>query len=60
MEIARPRFWLECFNIILQNISRFLNECFTMRQVPSWLVEGRTTLVMKDNENSLVLEIIAP
>ena len=60
MEIARPRFWLECFNIILQNISRFLNECFTMRQVPSRLVEGRTTLVMKDNENSLVLGIIAP
>ena len=41
-------FWLRSFTAAHEILATALNECIEMANVPGWLVEGRTILVMKD------------
>ena len=41
-------FWLKSFTAAHEVLATVLNECLEDRDVPGWLVEGRTILVMKD------------
>ena len=44
-------FWLKCFTALHGVLAAVLNECIEVGDVPGWLVEGRTILVMKDSKN---------
>ena len=46
---AGPDFWLKSFTAVHDVLAKFLNECIDVGDVPGWLVEGRTILVMKDS-----------
>ena len=52
---ARPDkiqgFWLKSFTTLHGVLAAALNECIEVGDVPGWLVEGRTILVMKDSKN---------
>ena len=41
-------FWLKSFTTVHEVLVTVLNECIEVANVPEWLVEGRTILVMKD------------
>ena len=41
-------FWLKRFLSMHGSLTLHLNECVQQGSVPSWMVEGRTTLLMKD------------
>ena len=43
-------FWLKSFTAVHEVLATFLNECIDVGDVPGWLVEGRTILVMKDSK----------
>ena len=43
-------FWLKYFTALHEVLATFLNECMVVGDVPGWLVEGRTVLVMKDSK----------
>ena len=49
---ARPEkiqgFWLKSFTAVHEVLATVLNGCSEVGDVPGWLVEGRTILVMKD------------
>ena len=51
---ARPDktqgFWLKSFTAVHEVLATVLNECIEVGDVPGWLVEGRTNLVMKDSK----------
>ena len=42
-------FWLKSFTAVHEVLATVLNECLEVGDVPGWLVEGRTILVMKDS-----------
>ena len=42
-------FWLKSFTAVREVLATFLNECTEVGDVPGWLVEGRTILLMKDS-----------
>ena len=44
-------FWLKSFTALHGVLAAALNECIEVGDVPGWLVEGRTILVMKDSKN---------
>ena len=44
-------FWLKSFTALHGVLAAALNECIEAGDVPGWLVEGRTILVMKDSKN---------
>ena len=44
-------FWLKSFKAVHEVLAIFFNECIEVGDVTSWLVEGRTILVMKDSKN---------
>ena len=44
-------FWLKSFTALHGVLAAALNECIEVGDVPGWLVEGRTVLVMKDSKN---------
>ena len=44
-------FWLKSFTALHGVPAAALNECIEAGDVPGWLVEGRTILVMKDSKN---------
>ena len=44
-------FWLQSFTALHGVLAASLNECIEVGDVPGWLVEGRTILVMKDSKN---------
>ena len=44
-------FWLKSFTALHGVLAAALNECVEVGDVPGWLVEGRTILVMKDSKN---------
>ena len=51
---ARPDkiqgFWLKSFTAAVHEVlGTVLNECIEVRDVPRWLIEERTILVMKDS-----------
>ena len=41
-------FWLKSFTTVHEVLATVLNECIEVANVPEWLVEGRTILVVKD------------
>ena len=41
-------YWLKNLSFLHKNIAENLSECISTGNVPDWLVEGRTTLLMKD------------
>jgi hypothetical protein len=41
-------FWIKSFSIVHESLSNSLSECINSCEIPSWMVEGRTILVMKD------------
>ena len=43
-------FWLKSFTAVHEVLATVLNECLEVGDVPGWLVEGRTILVMKDSK----------
>ena len=43
-------FWLKSFTAPHEVLATVLNECLEVGDVPGWLVEGRTILVMKDSK----------
>ena len=51
---ARPDkiqgFWLKSFTAVHEVLATVLNERIEVGDVPGWLVEGRTNLVMKDSK----------
>ena len=44
-------FWLKSFTAVQGVLATVLNECKEVGDVPGWLVERRTILVMKDSKN---------
>ena len=42
-------FWLKSFTAVHEVLATVLNEYLEVGDVPGWLVEGRTILVMKDS-----------
>ena len=44
-------FWLKSFAAVHEVLATVLNEGIEVEDVPGWLVEGRTILVMKDSKN---------
>lgn len=48
-------FWLKRFSNLHARIANHLNVCITNGNVPEWMVEGRTTLVMKDKIKGTVV-----
>ena len=44
-------FWLKSFTAVHEVLATVLEECIEMGDIPGWLVEGRTILVMKGSEN---------
>ena len=44
-------FWLKSFTALHGVLVEALNECIEVGDVPGWLVEGRTILVMKGSKN---------
>ena len=51
---ARPEkiqgFWLKSFAAVHEVLATVLNECIEVGDVPGWLAEGRTILVMKGSK----------
>ena len=51
---ARPDkiqgFWLKSFAAVHEVLAAVLNECIEVGDVPGWLAEGRTILVMKGSK----------
>ena len=45
-------FWLKSFTTVHGVLATVLNECIEVGDVPRWLVEGRTILVMKDSKTN--------
>ena len=43
-------FWLKSFTAVHEVLTTVLNKCIEVGDVPGWLVEGRTILVMKDSK----------
>ena len=43
-------FWLKSFSAVDEVLASVLNECLEVGDVPGWLVEGRTILVVKDSK----------
>ena len=43
-------FWLKSFTAVHEVLATVLNEYLEVGDVPGWLVEGRTILVMKDSK----------
>ena len=43
-------FQWKTFTAVLEVLATVLNECLEVGDVPGWLVEGRTILVMKDSK----------
>ena len=41
-------FWLKSFTAVCKVLDTVLNECIEVGDVPGWLVEGRTILVMRE------------
>jgi hypothetical protein len=41
-------YWIKRFGSTHNNLAQHLNACLRKGEVPEWLVEGRTTLLMKD------------
>ena len=48
-------FWLKRFSNLHAQIARPLNNCVSVGHVPDWMVEGRTTLIMKDKRKGALL-----
>ena len=59
---ARPGiihgFWLKSFTAVHGVLGTVLNECIEVGDVPGWLVEGRTILVMRLKERYLSGELL--
>ena len=41
-------YWLKSFTAIHEKLASHLKDCVDSSQIPEWLVEGRTVLIMKD------------
>ena len=41
-------YWLKIFTFLHKCLAKVLDECITTGNVPDWVVEGRTILLMKD------------
>ena len=41
-------YWLKTLSSLHDNLAKTLDECLRKSEVPDWMVEGRTILVMKD------------
>ena len=49
------RHWLKSLTTLLVTIAQYLGESITSGEVPSWMVKGKTTLILKDkNRGNLV------
>ena len=62
---ARPDkiqvFWLKSFTAAVHEVlGTILNECTEVRNVPRWLIEERTILVMKDSNKGTEAENYKP
>ena len=44
---------LKKFSSLNECVSKFLNHCVLSGNVPEWMVQGRTMLLMKEPENNL-------
>ena len=45
-------YWLKNFSSLHERIAAQLDECVTTADIPEWMVESRTTLIMKDPRKS--------
>ena len=42
-------YWLRSFTSIHEKIASSFDDCLRLYNIPEWLVEGRTVLIMKDS-----------
>ena len=53
-------FWLKNLRSLHPRIAQQLQDCLQRGQVPQWMVEGRTTLIMKDPDKGSVVTNYRP
>ena len=53
-------FWLKPFPVVHEVLATVLNKCKELGNVPDWLVEGKTILVMKYSEKNTEVRSYRP
>ena len=53
-------FWSKPFTAVHEVLATVLNEFIEVGDVPGWLIEGRTILMMKDSKESTEVENYRP
>ena len=53
-------YWIKHLKSLHDRIGNHLNECIIQGSVPDWIVEGRTTLIMKDPAKAIAAENYRP
>ena len=53
-------FWLRNFTSLHRRMTEQLSKCLEEGDIPNWMTEGRTVLIMKDKTKEPLLAIIDP